>query len=69
MVTKRGGACVIILGKKSHPPFYILGDQRISITIQWCGYVGWRSIFFNYLKRHGRERHEMAIKTRLRGKK
>jgi len=47
-------------GKRNHPPFYILGDQRISITIQWCEYVGWWLNFFNCLKRHGREGHEMA---------
>jgi hypothetical protein len=66
MATERGGACVIILGKKNHPPFYILSDQRISIAIQWCGYVGWRSKKFNRLKSHGSEGHEMAIKTRGR---
>jgi len=33
MVTKRHGACAIILGEKNHPLLYLLGDQKISITI------------------------------------
>jgi hypothetical protein len=60
--------CYHFGGKKIIPHFYILGNRRISITVQWCGYVGWQLNFFNYLKRHGREGHEMAIKTRVRGK-
>jgi len=55
-------------GKKNHPPFYILGNRRISIIVQWCGYVGWQLNFFNCLKTHGREGHEIAIKKRVRGK-
>jgi hypothetical protein len=41
MVTKRGGACVIILEKKIHAPLSFLGDWRISVTIWWCGCVEW----------------------------
>jgi len=33
MVTKRHGACAIILGEKNHPLLYLLGDQRILVTI------------------------------------
>ncbi len=29
-------------------PLSLLGNRRISITIQWCGFVEWQTKFFGY---------------------
>jgi hypothetical protein len=31
------GGCAIILGENIHLPLSLLGNQKILVTIQWCG--------------------------------
>ncbi len=50
LTIEKGGACVIILGKKKSSLFSLLGNQRISIAIQWCGCVKWKPNFFGCLE-------------------
>ncbi len=69
IMTKRGVGMCYHFGKKNHPQIYLLGNWRILVTIQWWEYVRWRLNFFNCPKRHGKEGHEMAIKTRGGGRK
>jgi hypothetical protein len=44
------GHVLSFLGEKNSSLLSLLGNQRISIAIQWCGWVRWQLEFFDHFE-------------------